>query len=161
MARAEKLVESMQADPATAKNLAIEATVDLEAAAREADVISCATMSTTPLIKGAWLSKGCHLDLVGGYRPDMREADDDAVRVARIFVDTRMTTVAQSGDISQPIDSGLLTESEITDTFQLARGERHGRRSAHEITLFKSAGGGQEDLGTAKYLMSKLAILDG
>jgi ornithine cyclodeaminase len=158
--RAEKLLASMLADPATPKSLTIEVTDDLEAAAREADVISCATMSVEPLIKGAWLSKGCHLDLVGGFRPDMREADDDAVRAARIFVDTRMTTVSQSGDISQPIAEGMLTESEITDTFQLARGERHGRRSAHEITLFKSGGGGQEDLGAAKYLLDKLGIFE-
>jgi alanine dehydrogenase len=136
----------------------IESIDDLEAAVREADIISCATMATEPMVKGAWLSKGCHLDLVGGYRPEMREADDDAIRRARVFVDARFTTVPEAGDICQPLASGVLKESDITDTFQLVRGERPGRQSPDEITLFKSGGGGHEDLGTAKYLLSKLAI---
>ena len=136
---------------------AVEAAPDLEPAARAADVISCATMATEPLVQGAWLRPGTHLDLVGGFRPDMREADDAAVRRARVFVDARFTTLDHCGDVFQPLTDGLLAESEITDGFELARGERPGRRSADEITLFKSGGGGHEDLGTAQHLMARLA----
>jgi alanine dehydrogenase len=157
--RADELVKEMQSGATSGlkAGAAIEVTEDLERAVGEADIVSCATMSTEPLVKGIWLSNGCHLDLVGGYRPEMREADDDAIRRARVFVDARFTTIPEAGDICQPLASGLLKESEITDTFQLVRGERPGRKSADEITLFKSGGGGHEDLGTAKYLLSKLA----
>jgi ornithine cyclodeaminase len=147
---------------AMARNLVIpgvrvEAVEDLEAAARRADVISCATMATTPLIRGAWLRPGQHLDLVGGFRPTMREADDDAIRRARVFIDAKFTAAEHCGDICQPLASGLLGEADITDTFQLARGERPGRQSDSDITLFKSGGGGHEDLGTAQHLMARLA----
>jgi ornithine cyclodeaminase len=99
---------------------------------------------------------GQHLDLVGGYREDMREADDAAVARSRIFVDARFTAAAHAGDISQPLAAGLIADADITDTFQLARGERPGRQNEAEITLFKSGGGGHEDLGTAQYLLSRL-----
>lgn len=150
--RAEKVAAQLK----TKLSPRIEATTDLEVHARKADIISCATMSCEPLIEGKWLSPGAHVDLVGGYRPDMREADDEAIRKARVFVDARFTTVNDCGDICCPLVSGLLKETDITDTFQLARGERTGRQSANEITLFKSGGGGHEDLGTASYLFSKL-----
>jgi alanine dehydrogenase len=152
--RARAQVTALLADPATAA-LDIAATEDLEAAVRGADIISCATMATAPLIRGAWLSPGTHLDLVGGYRPDMREADDEAVRRARVFVDARFTA-GEAGDIHQPLSAGIIDEAAITDGFQLARGERPGRRSAAEITLFKSGGGGHEDLGTAQHLLARL-----
>ena len=86
-------------------------------------------MSRDPLILGAWLKPGQHLDLVGGYREDMREADDAAVARSRIFVDARFTAAAHAGDISQPLAAGLIADADITDTFQLARGERPGRRT--------------------------------
>ena len=113
-------------------------------------------MTITPLVRGAWLSPGTHLDLVGAYRPEMRETDDDAIRRARIFVDARFTAAAETGDIRQPLEAGLIDDSAITDTFQLARGERPGRQSDAEITLFKSGGGGHEDLGTAQHLLARL-----
>ena len=153
--RARAQLAALRADPATAA-LDIDVAPDLEAAVRAADVISCATMSTAPLVRGAWLAPGTHLDLVGGFRPDMREADDDAVRRARVFVDARFTAVAEAGDIRQPLEAGIIDDAAITDTFQLARGERPGRRSAAEITLFKSGGGGHEDLGTAQHLLARL-----
>jgi len=140
------------------RGVKISATEDLEAAAREADVISCATMATEPLIKGAWLKPGAHLDLVGGYRPQMRESDDDCIRRARVYVDSRWFTVGRVGDIKTPMDAGLMTEADIAgDLFQLARGEVEGRTGADEITLYKNAGGGHLDLGTAKFLLSRLA----
>ena len=87
----------------------------------------------------------------------MREADDEAIRRARIFVDARFTAAAHAGDICQPLAAGLIGDGDITDGFQLACGERPGRRSEDEITLFKSGGGGHEDLGTAQYLLSRLS----
>jgi ornithine cyclodeaminase len=140
------------------RGLAAETAGDLAAAVRQADVVSCATMATQPVIKGAWLRPGVHLDLVGGYRPDMREADDDAVRRARIFIDAWFTAGEHCGDICQPLAAGVIVKDTVTDTFQLARGERQGRRTDDEITLFKSGGGGHEDLGTAQHI---LAGLDG
>jgi ornithine cyclodeaminase len=136
--------------------VSIGVTEDLEAGVRQADIVSCATASETPLVQGRWLRPGIHLDLVGGFRETMREADDEAVRRARIFVDARFTAAAHAGDIYQPLQSGLIRDEDITDTFQLARGERPGRRSGEEITLFKSGGGGHEDLGTAQYLIQRL-----
>lgn len=134
----------------------VAATTDLEGALRQADIVTCATMATEPMVKGAWLKPGVHVDLVGGFREEMREADDEAVRRARIFVDARFTAAAHAGDICQPLASGLITDADITDSFELARGEKPGRRSAEEITLFKSGGGGHEDLGTAQHLLAQL-----
>lgn len=136
--------------------LDVAPTADPEAAIRAADIVSCATMATGPLVKGAWLAPGTHVDLVGGFREDMREADDEAVRRARIFVDARFTAT-RAGDISQPLASGLVTDADIADSFELARGLKPGRRSPDEITLFKSGGGGHEDLGTAQHLMAKIS----
>jgi ornithine cyclodeaminase len=135
----------------------IRATDDLAAAVHQADVISCATMATEPLIAGDWLKPGAHLDLVGGYRPQMRESDDACIRRARVYVDSRWFTLGRVGDIKTPIDNGTMTEADIAgDLFQLARGEVPGRQSADEITLFKNAGGGHLDLGTAKFLLTRL-----
>jgi alanine dehydrogenase len=137
--------------------LTVEVAGDLAAAVARADVISCATMATTPVIRGEWLKTGTHLDLVGGFRLDMREADDAAVRRARVFIDAWFTAGDHCGDICQPLATGLLRKEDITDSFQLARGERPGRTAPEEITLFKSGGGGHEDLGTAQHLMARLA----
>lgn len=129
----------------------VAATEDLEAAACRADIISCATLSQDPLILGAWLQPGQHLDLVGGFRPDMREADDEAIRRARVFVDTREGAMQEAGDIVQPIESGVLDPDEVAgDLFELTRGERAGRRSDDQITLFKSVGTALEDLAAAQ-----------
>lgn len=151
-ARAEAMAKSLGHRP----KLAVAVATDLAAAVAEADVISAATMAKEPLIRGSWLRPGQHLDLVGGYTEHMREADDEAIRRARIFVDARFTAAAHAGDICQPLAAGLIADADITDTFQLARGERPGRQSEDEITLFKSGGGGHEDLGTAQYLLGRL-----
>jgi alanine dehydrogenase len=150
-ARAEAVAAKVNLPGVTAR-----ASTDLAGAVAESDIISAATMSTTPLIEGRWLKPGHHLDLVGGFREEMREADDEVVRRSRIFVDARFTAAAHAGDICQPLASGLIADSDITDTFQLARGERPGRRDDGEITLFKSGGGGHEDLGTAQHLLAKI-----
>lgn len=122
---------------------------DLEAAARQADIISCATLSRAPLIRGEWLKPGSHLDLIGAFTKDMRESDDEAVRRARIFVDTRAGAFGEAGDILQPIASGAIQKDHIqAELAELVRGE-NGRRGDSEITLFKSVGAALEDLAGA------------
>ena len=126
-------------------------TTDLEAAVRGAHIISCATLSADPLVKGEWLQPGQHLDLVGGYRPEMRETDDTAIRRARVFVDTRAGACKEAGDIVQPVESGVLDPNDIAaDLFELTRGERAGRRFYDQITLFKSVGTAIEDFAAAQ-----------
>ena len=123
---------------------------DLHDAVSRADIVSTATMAQEPLVKGAWLRSGAHLDLVGGYRPDMREADDECIAVAaRCYVDARFTTIEVAGDLTQPIASGVLDPASVIDMGEVARGEKPKRISDDEITWFKSGGGGHEDLATA------------
>ena len=86
-----------------------EAVADLDAALGEADIVSSATISTEPLVKGALLKPGAHVDLVGGFTPQMREADDEAIRRASVYVDTRAGATKEAGDIVQPLASGVLT----------------------------------------------------
>jgi ornithine cyclodeaminase len=124
---------------------------DLEAAARKADIVSCATLSAEPLIRGAWLKPGAHLDLVGAFRPHMRESDDDAVRRARIFCDTRTGALSEAGDLADPIKRGVISVDDVVaDLFELCRGEKRGREGGEEITLFKSVGTALEDLAAAE-----------
>jgi len=131
---------------------------DLEAAAREADVISCATLSAEPLIRGAWLKPGAHLDLVGAFRPHMRESDDDAVRRARLFCDTRKGALAEAGDLADPIARGVIAASDVVaELAELCRGEKRGRESDDEITLFKSVGTALEDLAAAELALEGAA----
>ena len=124
------------------------ATTDLEGAVRMADVISTATMSTGPLISGAWLRPGQHLDLIGGFRPDMREADDECVSRSRVFVDCRRTA-AHVGDIATPLSSGALNAI-AADFRDLAAGT-FARSDPNEITVFKNAGGAHLDLMVARH----------
>jgi ornithine cyclodeaminase len=136
--------------------LPVEITTDLAAAAGQADIISTATRATAPIIRGAWLKPGCHLDLVGGYLPEMREADDKAfIRATRHYIDARLTTIDVAGDVCQPIAAGLATAADFIDMFDLVRGKELGRQSADEITWFKSGGGGHEDLAVAQHLFEK------
>jgi ornithine cyclodeaminase/alanine dehydrogenase-like protein (mu-crystallin family) len=127
-----------------------EAVTELAEAASSADIISCATLSTEPLIRGEWLKPGAHLDLVGAFKPSMRESDDDAVRRASVFVDTRPGAMAEGGDIAIPLSTGVLLPQDIrADLFDLAAGRHAGRQSDDEITLFKSVGAALEDLAGA------------
>ena len=131
-------------------NVALLAADDLQDAISSGDIVSTATMATEPLVRGVWLRSGTHLDLVGGYRPDMREADDDCISVAaRHYVDARFTTLEIAGDLTQPIASGALDAASVIDLGQVARGHKPKRISEDEITWFKSGGGGHEDLATA------------
>ena len=125
---------------------------DLEAAVRAADVICSATMATSPVIRGEWLQPGQHLDLIGAYRPDMREVDDTAMSRAAIFVDSRATTIHHIGEMKDPIARGVITEADIRgDFYDLAQGV-YRRRSDDEITIAKNGGGAHLDLMTADYI---------
>jgi ornithine cyclodeaminase len=137
-----------------ARGLPAEAAADLDAELAQADIVSSATISTTPLVRGKLLKPGAHVDLVGGFTPDMREADDEAIRRARVYVDTRAGATKEAGDIVQPLASGVLKpDAIVADLAELARGGKRGRESAAEITLFKSVGAALEDLaaGIAVY----------
>lgn len=151
-ARAEALANDLHLE-----GVSISATSDLEAGARRADVISCATMAEEPLILGAWLKPGAHLDLVGSYQPQMRECDDAAMQRGRAYLDSRFFALEKTGEFCQPIAAGTFSPDDICgDLFQLARGTVAGRGSPEEITVFKNAGGGHLDLGTAKFLLGRL-----
>jgi ornithine cyclodeaminase len=153
--KAERLATALAA---ALPGVAVRAVHDLESAARAADIVSCATLATEPLIRGAWLGPGQHLDLVGAFRPDMREADDEAVRRARVFVDTRAGALTEAGDVVQPLAAGVIAERDIQgDLFDLARGAP-GRQGADEITLFKSVGTALEDLAAARLVAERLGI---
>jgi ornithine cyclodeaminase len=133
-----------------AGGIAVDVGEDLEEAVRQADIVCCATLASQPLIKGAWLKKGAHLDLVGGVTPRMREADDQAVKRARVYVNTRAGALKEAGDIAGPVRRGILKKTAIRgDLFDLCRGKAKGRRTASEITLFKSVGSAVEDLAAA------------
>ena len=131
----------------SAGGLPARAVTDLQAALGWADIVSSATISTEPLVTGAHLKPGAYVDLVGGFTPGMREADDDAIRRSRVYVDTRAGATKEAGDIVQPLASGVLAaDAIIADLAELTRGSRSGRESADEITLFKSVGAALEDL---------------
>ncbi|MFN3721936.1 MAG: ornithine cyclodeaminase family protein [Paracoccaceae bacterium] len=124
---------------------------DLEAAVRGADIICTATMATEPLIKGAWLQPGQHLDLIGAYTSTMREVDDEAMARARVFVDSRATTIGHIGELIAPIRSGAITEADVIADFYDTPAQ-YARRSDDEITIAKNGGGAHLDLMTADYI---------
>ena len=128
----------------------VEAVSDLEAVARKADIIACATLSEQPIIKGAWLKEGAHLDLVGAFTPKMRECDDEAVLRATLFADTRDGALSEGGDLVQPLKAGLISREKVVgDLYDLCRETHRGRANETEITLFKSVGAALEDLAGA------------
>lgn len=124
---------------------------DLEAAVRQADVICSATMATAPLIRGDWLQPGQHIDLIGAYKPGMREVDDTAMGRARVFVDSRKTTIHHIGELMDPIASGAITEADIIADFY-DEPALFTRRSDDEITIAKNGGGAHLDLMTSSYI---------
>ncbi|NMP33469.1 ornithine cyclodeaminase family protein [Thalassotalea sp. M1531] len=139
------------ADALTHLALKINVVESLEVAVSEADIISCATMSQTPLIKGHWLKQGQHLDMVGAYRPDMREADDECIRRSRIVVDNYQGACKETGDIRIPLDKGILTKDGIVaDLFELCKKQKEFVRRSGDITFFKSVGHALEDLAAAQ-----------
>lgn len=145
---------SPKAAEALAERQGAKAVRDLEPAVHDAEIIATATMSTSPVLRGEWLSPGTHVDLIGAYRPDMREADDDVLRNARLFVDSRATTLGHIGEIQIPVDEGVIAASDIhADFYDLPAGA-YRRRSDDEITVAKNGGGAHLDLMTASYILS-------
>ncbi len=144
-AKAQKIAAEAQA-----LGLNAEATNDLGTAVSEADIISCATLSREPLISGEWLRPGTHIDLVGAFTPEMRETDNDAVRRADIYVDTRTGALKEGGDLVQPLNDGVISTDDIkAELAELVSGTRAGRENDESITLFKSVGAALEDLAGA------------
>ncbi|MGB3500565.1 MAG: ornithine cyclodeaminase family protein [Mesorhizobium sp.] len=145
------------ADELAAAGFSAQATGFLKDSVGWADIVSAATISTDPLIKGEWLRPGTHVDLVGGFTPAMREADDETIRRVRVFVDTRAGATKEAGDIVQPLASGVLSQDGIVaDLHELSRGQKAGRGGPDEITLFKSVGAALEDLAAAIDIYGKV-----
>lgn len=153
--RAESLAKELARSlpQALGRPIAIRAVPDRQRAVASSDIVSCATLSKTPLVEGDWLSAGQHIDLVGAYTPAMRESDDKAVQRARVYVDTRAGALKEGGDIVQPLANGTIGEAHVIgDLYELARGQRSGRTPSDStsITLFKSVGAALEDLAAAE-----------
>ena len=140
-----------KAEEVAARYDGLEVVDDLATAVNRADIIVTATMSSEPVIRGEWLRPGQHLNLIGAYRPDMREADDEALRRARLFVDSRETTIGHIGELKTPIAEGVISAGDvIADYYDLPAFERHSR---DDVTLFKNGGGAHLDLMTSRYIL--------
>ena len=145
LAKAARVVAAVAAE-----GIVASACADLEASVRRADVISCVTGSQDPLVKGALLKPGAHVDLIGAFNAEMRESDDDVVRRATLFVDT-VADASLAGDLAQPLASGVISAHDIAaDLADLVAGRHRGRTADDEITVFKSAGFALEDLAAAR-----------
>ncbi len=126
---------------------------EIEASAREADLICSAIGCTEPIICGEWLKPGTHVDLIGAYTAEMREADDECLRRGSLFVDARETTIHHIGELMIPLASGVISEADVIADLSVLCQQRHpGRQSDDEITLFKNGGGGHLDLMCARIL---------
>ena len=146
--RTTKNAELMAAERPT-----LSVATDLEQAVRNADIVTSATMSTQPLIKGEWLQAGQHIDLIGAYRPDMREVDNAALQRSRIFVDSIDTTVGHIGEIKIPTEAGAISANDIVaDYYNISN---FTRQSDDEITLFKNGGGAHLDLMTSRFILDR------
>ncbi len=129
--------------------------LDLPAALAQSDIVTCATTASEPVVQGAWLRPGTHLDLVGGFRPSMREVDDEAVRAAHVVVDTYAGTLTEAGELLGALQRGVITREHVTaELAQIVRRERAGRSSPDQITMFKSVGTALEDLAAAEEVVN-------
>ena len=138
------------------ENFKVMAIKTIEEKIGEVDIISCATLSKTPLVLGKYLKIGQHIDLVGSYKTDMREADDETISKASVYVDTFQGALKESGDIVTPLQNKTLKQEDIkADLFQLCSSEKTGRSNKEEITVFKSVGHALEDLAAANYYYNK------
>lgn len=143
-AHAQRLVDSLRE-----RGVDADVATDLRDAVAAADIVTCATLATEPLIRGDWLREGTHLDLIGSFRPTMREADDECLRRGTVYIDT-WAALEESGDLIQPIDAGVLDRNAIAGTLPgLCRGDIAARRDRDQITVFKSVGSGLADLAAA------------
>ena len=150
--RAHNVIEQVSVE-----GINISATEDLEDALKKADLVSCATMATSPLVKGPVLKIGAHLDLVGSYRPDMMECDENTMSRGSIFTDSPWSAIEDCGEIVCALNSGTINKNDIlANLFDLCQGRHSGRTSKDEITVFKNGGGGHLDLMVARFLISKI-----
>ena len=134
--------------------LTVHAIEDLAVGVAVADIVAIATLSTEPILKGEWVRPGTHVDLIGAYRPDMREADDMLIEKAEIFVDSRETAIHDIGELAIPIRDGVITADDIhADLYDLCNGAS-GRTSDQDITVYKNGGGGHLDLMTANFIFT-------
>ncbi|MDE4305431.1 NAD(P)-binding domain-containing protein [Phaeobacter gallaeciensis] len=131
----------------------IEVAADLEAAVRSADIIVTSTMSSTPVVKGAWLKPGQHLNLIGAYRPDMRETDDEALCRARIYCDSFDTTLDHIGEFKIPLSEGVIQRGDVLADFYSL--DSFPAYDPEAITLFKNGGGAHLDLMTSRHILEK------
>lgn len=139
------------------EGITLEIVENLAEAVSSSDIVCSATMVTDPIIQGEWLKLGCHLDLVGAYRLDMREADDECLRRGRLFVDNRKTTLGEIGEIEIPRKSGVINEASILgDFYDLCSTSYSLQRAANDITVFKNGGGGHLDLMTSRIIYDKV-----
>ncbi len=130
----------------------VVAVTDLAASAAAADIISTATMAREPVLQGGWIRSGTHVDLIGAYKADMREADDALIAGSRLFVDSRESTLSHIGELAIPLENGLIkAEDVLGDHYDLAQG-LIGRLSPEDITVFKNGGGAHMDTMIAAYI---------
>jgi ornithine cyclodeaminase len=127
---------------------------DLDKAVQRADIVTTLTASEQPLVHGALVPPGCHVDLVGGYTPTMRESDDHLARLALVAVDAPMYNIDACGDLCQPLSAGIIRRDDIVDLYQLCNGQRDGRSEAGQVTMYKSGGGAHLDLMAAQHVLS-------
>ena len=130
----------------------VRAAEDLETGVREADIIACATMATAPILYGDWVQPGSHVDLIGAFRPDMREADDALIAKAELFVDSRETAIHDIGELAIPLAAGVISESDVRGELKDLATGKAGRSGAQAITLYKNGGGAHLDLMTANVI---------
>lgn len=123
---------------------------DLQSAVEAADIVLTATMSTEPVIKGEWLRPDQHLNMIGAYRPDMREADDDALKKARVYVDSFDTTLGHIGELKIPLEAGTINRDHVLGEFYQMD---DFVRTDGDVTVFKNGGGAHLDLMTARYVL--------
>ena len=120
---------------------------------RAADIVTSATMTTDPILRGDWLKPGQHIDLIGAYRPDMREADDAVLKRARLFMDSRETVLDHIGEFKDPLARGVISRDDVVgDYYDVASGVFS--RAPEDITLFKNGGGAHLDLMTSTYILN-------
>jgi ornithine cyclodeaminase len=134
---------------------------DLATACADADIISSATVAREPILNGAWISPGTHVDLIGAYKADMREADDKLIAMGSLYVDSRKTTLGHIGEIDIPIARGVISPADIRgDFYDLLTSSVTGRVSQTQVTIFKNGGGAHLDLMIARYLSNLLSTKD-
>lgn len=136
-----------------AENPGVTLAEDLETAVRGADIVTCATMSATPVLRGEWLRPGTHVDLIGAYTPAMREADDEVMRRGRIFCDNRETVMNHIGELMDPLRDGVIAAGDVVaDFYDLSSLQRHDDA---EITVFKNGGGAHLDLMVSRWILER------